>query len=134
MLAVGKHVVLARQVRATRIDQVDTGQVVLRSDRLRAQVFFYRNRVVSAAFDRRVIGDDHAFETVDPADAANQSTRGNLVFAVKFVTGELADFEKRRAGVDQPIDAIARQQLAAVEVFPARTLTAAVSDPADLQA
>ena len=60
MLAVRKHLVLQRQVRAARIHEVDAGQAVLERDLLRAQVLLHRDRVVRAALHRRVVRDHHA--------------------------------------------------------------------------
>ena len=69
MLAVGEDLVLARQERAARVDQVDAGQPVLPGDLLGAQMLLDRNRVVGAAFHGRVVGHDHAFAPGYPADA-----------------------------------------------------------------
>src|SRR5690606_21973084 len=61
VVSVGEDVVLAWQVGAAGVDQVDAGQSVLQGDFLGAQVFFHRERVVAAAFDGGVVGDDHTF-------------------------------------------------------------------------
>ena len=58
VLAIGKHVGLQRQERAARVDQVDARQAVLGGDLLQAQVLLDRHRVVRAALDGRVVGDD----------------------------------------------------------------------------
>ena len=60
VIAIGEHLRLQRQERAAGIDQVDAGQAVLQRDLLRADVLLDRHRKVGAAFDRRVVGDDHA--------------------------------------------------------------------------
>ncbi|MCY1433458.1 hypothetical protein D9M71_494860 [compost metagenome] len=111
MLAVGEHFILARQVGAARVHQVQAGQAVLLGDGLGAQVFLHGQGVVGTAFDRGVVGHDHAFHAFDPADAGDHAS-GRHVFAVHLISGQLADFEKRRAGVEQAVDAFARQQLA----------------------
>ncbi|MNZ85824.1 hypothetical protein D3C78_1046290 [compost metagenome] len=111
VLAVGEHFILARQVGAAGVHQVQARQAVLQGDGLGAQVFFHRQRVVGAAFDRGVVGDDHAFDAFDPADAGDHAS-GRDVFAVHLMGGQLADFEERRAGVEQAVDPIARQQFA----------------------
>ncbi len=112
MFAVRKHFVLARQVGAAGVHQVDARQAVLLGDGLGAQVFLHGERVVGAAFDRRVVGDDHAFDAFDPADAGDHPG-GWHIFAIHLMGRQLADFQKRRAGVEQAIDALAGQQLAA---------------------
>ena len=69
MLLVGKHLRLERQERAARVDEVDAGQPVLERDLLRAQVLLDRDRVVGAALDGGVVGDDQDFAAGDASDA-----------------------------------------------------------------
>ena len=73
VLAVGEDLVLHRQERAAGVDEVDAGQVVLGGDGLRAQVLLDRDRVVGAALDGRVVGDDHDLAAADPADAGDDA-------------------------------------------------------------
>ena len=112
----GKHVVLPRQERAARVDQVDAWQPVLERDFLRAQVLAHGDRVIGAALDRRVVADDDAFEAGHAADARDEAAAGNPV-VVQVVAGQLADLEERRARVEQPVDAVAHQQLVAAFVL-----------------
>ena len=79
MLAVGEHLVLSGQERAAGVDEVDARQPVLQCDLLGAQVLLDRHRVVRAAFDGRVVGDDHAFAPGHPADAGDDPGAGALV-------------------------------------------------------
>ncbi len=111
MLAVGEHFILARQVGTARVHQIDARQAVLLGDGLRTQVLLHCQRVVGTAFDRGIVGHDHAFDAFDPANTGDHAGGGH-VFAVYLVGSQLADFEKRRARVQQPVDALARQQLA----------------------
>src|SRR5213075_2649014 len=71
--------------------------------------------IVSSAFDRRVVADDHHLPARDSADAGNDAGAGNLTL-VHVAGGELPDLEERRAGVEQPLDAVARQELAALDM------------------
>ena len=119
MFAVGKDLGLMRQVGAAGIDEIDAGQRVLQRDFLRAQMLLHRHRVIGAALDRRIVGDDHRLAAVDAPDAGDHARAVNVAF-VHAVGGERADFEKRRAGIDQPGDALARQQLAARDMALAR--------------
>ena len=112
VLAVGEHFVLARQVGTAGVHKVHAGQAVLLGDGLGAQVLFHRQRVVRAAFDRGVVGHDHAFDALDAADAGNHAC-GRYVFAIHLMGGQLADLQERRAGVEQAVDTLAWQQLAA---------------------
>ncbi len=127
VLAVGEDLVLVRQVGAAGVDQVDARQAVLLRDLLRAQVLLHRHRVVGAALHRRVVGDDHAVVALDPADAGDHARAGRLA-VVHAVGGELADLEERRARVEQAVDAVARQQLAARRMALARLGVAAERD------
>ena len=69
----GKDLGLQRQERAARVDQVDAGQPVLERDLLRADVLLHRDRIVGAALDRRVVGDDQHLAARDPADAGDDA-------------------------------------------------------------
>ena len=115
MVTIGKDLVLSRQKRASRIDQVNARQVVLGGDFLGAQVFLDRQRIVGSAFDRRIVRDDHALPAVYVTDARDDSSRRNVV-GVDAVSGKSADFEKRRVVVEQILDAIPRQQLSASDM------------------
>ncbi|MCY1447080.1 hypothetical protein D9M71_636830 [compost metagenome] len=111
MLAVGEHFVLAWQVGAAGVHQIDARQAVLQGDGLCTQVLLHRQRVIRAAFYRGVVGHDHAFHAFHAADAGNHARRWH-VFAVHLMGGQLADFEERRARVQQAVDTLARQQFA----------------------
>ena len=115
VLAVGEHLVLARQERSPGVDQVDARQAVLSGDLLCAQVLLDGDRVVRAALHRRVVGHDHALATRDSADAGDHSRAGTLV-VVHAVGGQRRQFQEGAAGVEQPVDAVAGQQLAAADV------------------
>ena len=119
VLLVGEHVVLHRQERAAGVDEVDARQPVGPGHLLRAQVLLDRDRVVGAALDGGVVGDDHALAARDPADAGDDAGRGDGVAAVVVHPGrgQRAQLEERAAGVEQPVDPVAGQQLAAVEVL-----------------
>ena len=73
------------------------------------------DRVVGAALHRRVVGHDHAFAARDPADACDHSGAGALV-VVHAVGGQRRHFQEGAAGVEQPVHAVARQQLAAADM------------------
>ena len=61
----------------------------------------------------------------DAADAGDDARAGRVA-VVEVVRGERAQLEERRAGVEQAVDALARQQLAALGVAGARLLAAAL--------
>ncbi len=96
VLAVGEDFVLARQVGAARVHQVDARQAVLLGDGLGAQVLLHGQRVVAATFYRGVVADDHALHAFHAADAGDHAGGGD-VFAVHLMGGEGGDFEERGA-------------------------------------
>ncbi len=112
MFAIRKHLILTRQVGAAGIHQIDARQAVLLGDRLGAQMLLYGQWVIGTAFDRGIVGDDHAFDALDPADSGDHPS-SRYLFAVHLMCSQLADFQKRRTGVQQTVDTLARQQLAA---------------------
>ena len=121
---VRKDLVLQRQEGAAGIHHVDAGQIVLPRDILRAQMLLHRHRIVGAALDGRVVGDDDAFAARDAADAGDHARRMHVA-AIEAVGGQRRQFKERGAGIDQQIDALARQHLAARGVPLARDLAAA---------
>ena len=100
VLAIGEDLGLQRQERAARIDEVDARQAVLQRDLLRAQVLLDRDRVVGAALDRRVVGDDQHVAARDAADAGDDAGRRRLV-VVHVPRRERRQLEERRAGIEQ---------------------------------
>ncbi len=124
VFAVGKHLVLQRQECAARIDEVDTGKPVLERDFLRAQVLSHRHRIVGPALDGRVVRDHHDLAAEDAADPGDDAGRRSVV-PVHSARGQRRELEERAARVEQGLDAFARQQLAARDVFRARFLAAA---------
>ena len=131
VLAVGEDLVLHRQERAAGVDQVDAGQPVLQRHLLRAQVLLHRHRVVGAALDGGVVGDDDALAAGDPADAGDDPG-GRRVAVVEAVRGQRRELEERAARVEQGVDPLAGQQLAAVDVPLPGPLAAAEGDAAQL--
>ena len=103
VIAIGKDVGLQRQERAARIDQVDARKMVLLRDLLRAQMLLDRHRVVRAALDGRVVGDDHAVLAFDDSDSGDDAGRRRVV-AVHVEGGQRRELEKIRTGIDQPLD------------------------------
>ncbi len=126
MLAVREDLGLVRQVGAAGIDEIDAGKPVLQGDLLRPQVLFHRHRVVGAALDGGIIGDDHHLASLDAADAGDDAGAVDRL-AIHAVGGELRQFEEGRSGIEQTHHPVARQKLAAGDVALARLLVAAES-------
>ena len=111
MPLVGKNLVLHRQEGAAGIHHVDAGQIVLPRDVLRAQMLLHRHRVVGAALDGGVVGDDDAFAPRNPPDPGDDARRMHVT-AVEAMGGKRRHLEKSGAGVEQQINPLARQHLA----------------------
>src|SRR5215471_4797065 len=111
MIAIGKHLGLARQIGAPGIDQIDAWQSILECDLLRAKVLFNRKRKISAALDGGIIGNDDAFPPLDSTYTANQSGAVDCVL-IHAVRRQRRQLKKRRAGIDEPQHPLAGQQLA----------------------
>ncbi len=127
VVAVGEHLVLQRQEGAAGVDEIEARQPVLRGDLLRAQVLLHGQRVVRAALDGRVVRDDHALRALDDADARDDAG-ARRVAVVEIPGGERVQLEEGRVGVDEPVDALARRQLAARAVPLDGLLAAAARD------
>ncbi len=123
MLTVREDLVLARQEGAAGVDEVDAGKVVLQRNFLRAQVLLHRHRVVGAALDRRVVGNDDALATRHTTDTGDDAGARALV-VVQAVGRQWGQLEERAALVEQRVDAISRQQLPSAHVALARALVA----------
>ncbi len=108
MVAVGKDLVLRRQERPARIDEIEAGQPVLAGDLLGAQMLLDGHREIGAALDRRVVGDDDAFAARNPADTGDDPGGRNLA-VIHAVSRQLREFEKRRARIEQRPHPLARQ-------------------------
>ena len=127
MVAVGEHLGLEGEERAARVDEVEAGQAVLACDLLCAQVLLHRERVVRAALHGRVVRDDHALPALDDADPRDDPGR-RRVTVVELPGRERIQLQERRPRIDQPVDALARRELAARAVPLDRLLAAAGRD------
>jgi hypothetical protein len=94
VVAVREDVRLQRQERPAAVDQVDARQPVLEGDLLCAQVLLHGHRVVRAALDGRVVGDDDAGRRLDRADAGDDPGARGVVL-VEAVGGQWAELEER---------------------------------------
>ena len=121
VLAVREDLGLERQERAARVHQIDARQAVLERDLLRADVLLDGDREVGAALHRRVVGDDRATSRPEtrPMPVTRPAAGASLSYMLE--RGERRQLEERRAGIEQPVDALADGELAllamALEVF-----------------
>ena len=78
MVPVGENLCLPRQVRASRVDDVEAGVDPEGSgDLLQPQVLFHRDGVVGAALDGGVVGRDGDELTGDAAEAGDDAAAGD---------------------------------------------------------
>jgi hypothetical protein len=77
-----------------------TRQPVFPGHFLRAQVLLHRERVVRAAFDCRVVHDDHTCTTRDAPYACDDAGAGNSLPWIHTLCGERGEFEERRTLVE----------------------------------
>src|SRR5207253_2389643 len=129
VVAVGEHLTLRRQKRPAALHQVHAGEAVVARDLLGAQVLLDCDRIVGAALDGGVVGDDDAFAARDAADAGQHPGAGDLP-AVHAMRGELRELQERAAGVEQHADTLARGELAGRLVLVGSGLRAAARRPA----
>ena len=79
MAGIGENPVLFRQIGTAAIHQIEAGQPVFRGDFLSANVFLHRLVIELTAFHRGVIGDHHAGQPVDNANAGHDPRARHLV-------------------------------------------------------
>ncbi len=115
VLAVREDLGLQGQKRAAGIHEIYAGQPVVERDLLRANVLLDGDRIVRAALDGRVVGDDEDLAPADAADAGDEPGAWRVV-VVHAVRGERRELEKRRAWIDEQLDALADGLLALLAV------------------
>ena len=71
MVTIREDFILFRKITTARIDQIDTGQMVLICDHLGTLMLFDRHRIIGSTFHGRIVGNDHTFAPRDPADTGN---------------------------------------------------------------
>ncbi len=123
VVAIGEDLVLERQERAARVDEIEARQPVLERDLLRSQVLLDGHRVVGAALDRRVVRDDHRVDSLDATDAGHDSRTRRLV-VVEAIRRKRVQLEEGAPRIDEPIDPLANGKLAALPMAGDRALVA----------
>jgi hypothetical protein len=111
VVAIRKNLVLAREVGAARVHEIDARQAVLCGDFLRAKVLLHREREIRSALHRGVVRDHDALAPMDAPDAGDDAGRRHLI-VIQAVRRERRQFEKRRVGIEHKRDALPGQQLA----------------------
>src|SRR5579885_1584419 len=132
MFPVREHLALAREVRAAAIDEINARKIILPRNLLRAQMLLDGERIISAAFHGRVIGNDDAFLAADPSNTADQSGRREIIL-INLITRKLRELQKGCTRIElrvaqkppgrELVDiAIAAEKLNRIECRPRRML------------
>jgi len=79
VILVGENVVLFWQEGTSRINQVDTRKIILKSDFLRSNVLLHRDWVVCSALVSVVVGDDHAPPAVHHSHAGKDISTWDFI-------------------------------------------------------
>ena len=108
MVAIREYLVLVGQVRAAAVNKVDAGEIASRRDLLGAQVFFDGHRVIGAAFDGRVIANDHDLRARHSADTCDHA-RARRRPVVHAMCRSGADFQEWRSHIKKVGHTVARQ-------------------------
>ena len=78
-------------------------------------MLFHRHRIIGAALDGRIVGDDHDLAALDQADARHQPGAVDVAL-IHFESRKCAYFQKRGTGIDQAGDSLTRQKLATADM------------------
>ena len=128
VVLVGKHAVLLRQKGTAAVHQVQAGQSQALGDFLRPHVFLDGFMEERAALDGGVVGDEHARPPGHHADAGDDARTRHLV-AILIPGRQRREFQEGAAVIDDEVDALAHQQLAARVVAPDVRITPASGHP-----
>ncbi|MNK71565.1 hypothetical protein D3C87_910180 [compost metagenome] len=104
------------EVGAATFGEGDHREFVFLGDLLQAQGFFQASGRDRPALDCAVVRHHHRANAADVTDTGDQSATGGtaVLVVVQLVAGEAGQFEKRRAGIEQQIQALTGQQLPAL--------------------
>ena len=97
------------------------GKLVLHGDLLQPQRLVQTGRGNGAAFDGAVAGNDEAANATDIANTGDDPAAGHaaVLVVVHLVAGQGAEFQERRATIQQTVNTVPREQLAPLgELFP----------------
>ena len=89
MVAIGENIILTGQVGTAAIDQINAGQIIFQRDFLRAKMLLYGHGIVRSTLDRRIVGDNHAFNTRYAPNAGNDASSRHIFVTIHAVCGQL---------------------------------------------
>src|SRR5215469_4371502 len=94
-------------------------------------MLLHGDRVISAALDRGIVGDDDTLAAAHPTDSRDDPCASDIA-AVKAMRSQLRQLQKRAARVEQYSNAFPRRELACVLVLLQRGGRASPGCPSDL--
>ena len=109
VIAVGEDFILQRQECTSRIDQIDTGEVIFFSNLLGPQVLFDSQRVIAASFDGRIVSDDDRNPIFDDPQSGDDTGCWQWG-VVNFMGTECPNLKEWGFWIDQLLDAVADKQ------------------------
>ena len=124
MVPVRKDFGLMRQIGAAGIHQIQARQTIGLGDFLRPQMLLDGHGKISAALYRRVVCDNHTGSAGNTANAGDQAGAGRFI-PIQSISSQLTEFKKGRAGVQQTLYALSRQELTPPNMLGAGTFRAA---------
>jgi hypothetical protein len=128
MLPVREDFMLLREEGSSRVNQIDARKPILKSDLLCAEVLLHGDWVVCAALDGCVVCHDDAPSSFDHPDSGDDARAGDFA-AIKAVSGERRKLEKSRTRIEERVNAVPRQEFAALHVPHAGGLRATFGGP-----
>ena len=106
-----------QQVCARAFDQVHERQLVRDGDVHRAEDLRHAHRRNGTCVDAAVVGHDQAADAAHETDAADHAGARHARLAVRVFDQEVREvvqLEEGQAGIEQPLDTLARSQLASL--------------------
>lgn len=92
-------------------------ELVFLSYSLSTKVLFDGDRVVCAALDSAVVGDDDTGDTLDNANTGDDTTSGDLGLGIELIASHWRQLHERCAGIYERSDSVPGQHLLSSEVF-----------------
>lgn len=111
MVVRGEDISLVGKVGSSRVDEVQTRQLVLHGDFLGSEMLSHGDGEVGASLDGGVVGDDHASDAIDLTETGDDSTRRDLVLAVHVMASEQRELDKRGTRINEGGDSVSRKNL-----------------------
>ena len=123
MVTIGEHLRLQGQVGPAGIHEVQAREPVLKRDLLRPEMLLDGLGEVAAALHGRVVGHDDAQPALDGTDSRDDAGTRRLA-VVHPVRRERRELQERGPGIEQPVDPLPDQELAARAVTGERRVVA----------